>query len=35
MSNYRIHGATGEWEVVIGLAIEQRAGFTAQPGKWW
>ena len=21
MSNYRIHGATGEWEVVIGLEV--------------
>jgi len=32
-STYRIRGATGDWEVVIGLAIEQRAGFGAQPEK--
>ena len=31
MSTYRIHGATGEWEV----EIERRAGFAATPEKWW
>ncbi|SMQ62248.1 hypothetical protein SAMN06297468_0673 [Altererythrobacter xiamenensis] len=35
MSTYRIQGATGQWEVLIGLAIQQRAGFTAQAEKWW
>lgn len=35
-ADYRIKGATGEWEVLnAGLAIEERAGFTARPEKWW
>jgi hypothetical protein len=29
MSNYRIQGTTGEWEVVIGLDVH------ARPEKWW
>jgi hypothetical protein len=33
MTDYRIPGATGEWEVVIGLAIEQRAQFAARPER--
>jgi hypothetical protein len=39
MSNYRIQGATGEWEIVIGLefhaqaiAIEERGVFGAVRG---
>ncbi len=35
MSTFRIRVATGDWEVMMDLAIEQRAGFTAQPEKWW
>jgi hypothetical protein len=46
-TSYRIKGATGDWEVVIGkaldeqgvlnacLAIEERAGFMARPEAWW
>jgi hypothetical protein len=33
MSTYRVQGATGECEVVIGL--EERAGVTARPEAWW
>ena len=30
MSNYRIHGATGEWEVVIGLEVHARVTSNAK-----
>jgi hypothetical protein len=32
---YTVKGSSGEWEVVVGLEIEERAGFTARPEKWW
>ena len=37
MTNDRIWDATSECCDVLdaGLALEQRAGFTAQPDKWW
>ena len=30
MSNYRIHGATGEWEVVIGLEVHAQIATQAK-----
>ena len=47
MSAYRIHGATGAWEVVIGLEVHAQVTskaklftvaateFGAKPDKWW
>ncbi len=32
MSDYRIHGTTGEWEVVIGLEVNEY--FTVRPERW-
>lgn len=33
MSDYRVKGETGEWEVVVGLEVY--AQITARPEKWW
>jgi aspartyl-tRNA(Asn)/glutamyl-tRNA(Gln) amidotransferase subunit B len=39
MSNYRIQGATGEWEVVIGLEVHAQVTstsklFSASPSRY-
>ena len=36
MSNYRIHGETGEWEVVIGLEVHAQITSNAKlfSGAW-
>ena len=35
MTSYRIQGATGEWEVVIGLNVLSRGLYKEKRGKRW
>jgi len=35
MTSYRIQGATGEWEVVIGLEVHAQVSTAVSYGKSW